>query len=43
MNLFILRHGIAADPGEDGLSKNLQDADLPLSRKGQQKCGAPPR
>ena len=37
MNLFILRHGIASNPGEDGLPKNLKDADRPLSRKGQQK------
>jgi phosphohistidine phosphatase len=37
MNLFILRHGLAADPGDEGLPKNLKDADRPLSRKGQQK------
>ncbi len=37
MNLFILRHGIASDPGQDGLPKNLKDADRPLSRKGEQK------
>ena len=37
MNLFILRHGLASDPGEDGLPKNLPDADRPLSLKGQEK------
>jgi phosphohistidine phosphatase len=37
MNLFILRHGIASDPGKEGLSKNAKDADRPLSREGQQK------
>ncbi len=37
MNLFILRHGIASDPGEDGLPKNLKDAERPLSAKGKQK------
>ncbi|MEI7807535.1 MAG: phosphohistidine phosphatase SixA [Verrucomicrobiota bacterium] len=37
MNLFILRHGIASDPGEDGLSKDLKDADRPLSAKGKQR------
>ncbi|MEI8289226.1 MAG: phosphohistidine phosphatase SixA [Verrucomicrobiota bacterium] len=37
MNLFILRHGIASDPGEDGLAKDLKDADRPLSTKGKQR------
>ena len=37
MNLFILRHGIASDPGEDGLPKDLKDADRPLSAKGKQR------
>jgi phosphohistidine phosphatase len=37
MNLFILRHGLASDPGEDGLPKNLSDAQRPLSAKGKQK------
>ena len=37
MNLFILRHAIASDPGKDRLPKNLPDADRPLSSKGQQK------
>jgi phosphohistidine phosphatase len=37
MNLFILRHGIASDPGEDGLPKNLPDAERPLSVKGKQR------
>ncbi len=37
MNLFILRHAIASNPGEDRLSKNLPDADRPLSSKGEQK------
>ena len=39
MNLFLLRHAIASDPGEDGLPKNLPDADRPLSAKGRQKFG----
>jgi phosphohistidine phosphatase len=37
MNLFILRHGIASDPGEHGLAKDLPDAERPLSAKGKQK------
>lgn len=37
MNLFILRHGIASDPGEHGLPENLADAERPLSAKGKQK------
>ena len=37
MNLFILRHGIAANPGEDGLPKNLKDAERPLTPKGKQR------
>ena len=37
MNLYILRHAIASNPGEDGLSENLKDSERPLSRKGQQK------
>lgn len=37
MNLFILRHGIASDPGEHGLPKTLKDADRPLSPKGREK------
>jgi phosphohistidine phosphatase len=37
MNLFILRHGIAANPGEEGLPKNAKDAERPLSREGQKK------
>ena len=37
MNLFILRHGLASDPGEDGLPKDLKDAERPLSAKGKQR------
>ncbi len=37
MSLFILRHGIACDPGEDGLPENLPDARRPLSAKGRQR------
>ena len=37
MNLYILRHGIASAPGEDGLPKNLPDAERPLSVKGKQR------
>ncbi|MEY4918116.1 MAG: phosphohistidine phosphatase SixA [Verrucomicrobiota bacterium] len=37
MNLFVLRHGIASDPGENGLPKNLKDAERPLSAKGKQR------
>lgn len=37
MNLYLLRHAIASNPGEDGLPETLKDADRPLSRKGQQK------
>jgi len=37
MNLFILRHGCAADPGDAGLPKDLPDADRPLTAKGKQK------
>lgn len=37
MNLFILRHGIAGVPGEDGLPKNLPDTERPLSAKGRQR------
>jgi len=39
MNIFILRHGIASDPGEDGLPKKLPDAERPLSTKGKQRLG----
>ena len=39
MNLFILRHGIASDPGKDGLPKKLPDAERPLSTKGKQRLG----
>ncbi|HSY17919.1 MAG TPA: phosphohistidine phosphatase SixA [Candidatus Acidoferrales bacterium] len=39
MNLYILRHGIASDPGEDGLPKRLPDAERPLSMKGKQRLG----
>lgn len=37
MNLFILRHGIASDPGTDGLPGNLPDAARPLSAEGRKK------
>ena len=37
MNLFILRHGLAADLGDPGLPKDLKDADRPLTPKGKQK------
>ena len=37
MNLFILRHGIAADLGDPGLPKDLTDADRPLTAKGKKK------
>ena len=37
MNLYLLRHGLASDPGEHGLPKDLPDAERPLSAKGKQK------
>ncbi len=37
MNLFILRHGLAAELGDDGLPKDLKDADRPLTPKGKQR------
>jgi phosphohistidine phosphatase len=37
MNLFILRHAIASNPGEDGLPADLPDAERPLSRDGKEK------
>jgi phosphohistidine phosphatase len=37
MNLYILRHGLAAELGEPGLPKDLKDADRPLTAKGKQK------
>jgi phosphohistidine phosphatase len=37
MNLFILRHGDASDPGENGLPRDLNDAERPLSAKGEQR------
>ena len=37
MNLFILRHGLASDPGEDGQPRDLKDAERPLSPKGRQR------
>jgi len=37
MNLFILRHALASNPGEDGLPKELPDADRPLSHEGKVK------
>lgn len=37
MNLFILRHGLAAALGDSGLPKDLKDADRPLTAKGKQK------
>ena len=37
MNLYFLRHGTGSDPGEDGLPKDLPDADRPLSLKGREK------
>jgi phosphohistidine phosphatase len=37
MNLYILRHGLAAELGELGLPKDLKDADRPLTAKGKQK------
>src|SRR5438552_566295 len=37
MNLFILRHGLAAVLGEPGLPKELTDADRPLTAKGKQR------
>jgi phosphohistidine phosphatase len=37
MNLYILRHGIASAPGEDGLPKTMPDAERPLSAKGKQR------
>jgi phosphohistidine phosphatase len=39
MNLYILRHGIASNPGEDGLPNNLPDSERPLSTKGKQRLG----
>lgn len=39
MNLYVLRHGIASNPGEDGLPKNLPDSERPLSTKGKQRLG----
>lgn len=37
MNLYIFRHGLAAELGEPGLPKDLKDADRPLTAKGKQK------
>lgn len=37
MNLFLLRHGLAADLGDPGLPKDLQDAARQLTAKGKQK------
>jgi phosphohistidine phosphatase len=37
MNLFILRHAIAVNPGEDGLPAELPDAERPLTREGREK------
>lgn len=37
MNLYFLRHGLAAELGEPGLPKDLKDADRPLTAKGKQK------
>ena len=37
MNLFILRHGVAVDPGEEGLPKTAKDAERPLSIKGRKR------
>lgn len=37
MNLFLLRHGIAFDPGEGGLSKHASDVERPLSPEGRIK------
>jgi phosphohistidine phosphatase len=37
MNLFLLRHAIASDPGEDGLPQHLPDTERPLSAEGRQK------
>jgi len=34
MNLYLLRHGIAVDPGTPGI---LSDADRPLTAKGEEK------
>ena len=36
MNLYILRHGIAVDPGSPGYAK---DADRPLTPEGERKLG----
>lgn len=37
MNLYLLRHGIASDPGEDGLPADLPDAERPLSERGRER------
>jgi len=34
MNLYLLRHGLAVEPGTDGFSK---DSDRPLTPKGERK------
>jgi len=36
MNLYILRHGIATEPGDPGFAK---DADRPLTPEGERKLG----
>jgi len=36
MNLYLLRHGIAAEPGTAGITR---DADRPLTADGEKKVG----
>ncbi|HEY5550303.1 MAG TPA: phosphohistidine phosphatase SixA [Opitutaceae bacterium] len=37
MNLFILRHAIAAHPGDPGVPADLRDADRPLTAEGRRR------
>jgi phosphohistidine phosphatase len=37
MKLFVLRHGIAVNPGEAGLAKGAKDAERPLAGHGKKR------
>ena len=37
MNLYVLRHAIAAEPGEHGLPEDLSDGDRPLTTAGKRR------
>jgi phosphohistidine phosphatase len=37
MNLYILRHAIAADPGDPGMPAGLRDFDRPLTTEGRRR------